>query len=88
MLVKNKIAILLFCSFTSMATFASPVNINTASAEEVAEALKGIGPAKAKAISEYCHKTTCHTAEDLLSVKGIGKKTVDKISKDLIFKDH
>ena len=37
----------------SSVTLAAPVNINTASATEIAEALNGIGSSKAQAIVEY-----------------------------------
>ena len=46
------LAALVAFTFTSLA-FASPVNINTANAEEIAEALTGIGAVKAQAIIDY-----------------------------------
>ena len=64
---------------------AAPVNVNTASAEEISSALKGIGPAKAQAISDFCKQQKCTKAADLLQVKGIGEKTLEKISADLQF---
>ncbi len=70
----------------SISVSAAPVNVNKASAEEVASALNGIGPAKAAAIVKYCRKNKCKKPEDLLMVKGIGEKTLKKISKDLRFK--
>ncbi|WP_373020545.1 ComEA family DNA-binding protein [Thiomicrorhabdus sp.] len=69
----------------SSTVLASPVNVNTASVEEISEALKGIGPSKAAAISAYCKKKTCSRPEDLLNVKGIGEKTLEKIKADLRF---
>ena len=65
---------------------AAPVNVNTATPEEIAEALTGIGPSKAIAISKHCRATKCKSPEDLLAVKGIGEKTLKKIAKDLRFK--
>ncbi len=47
---------IIYCSvllLLSSLVFADPVNINTASAEELAENLKGVGPKKALAIIEY-----------------------------------
>ncbi|WP_321324701.1 helix-hairpin-helix domain-containing protein [Thiomicrorhabdus sp.] len=79
--------VLTFLSLASFATFASPVNVNKASPEEISSALSGIGPSKAKAISEYCKKSKCTKPEDLLTVKGIGEKTLAKISADVRFKD-
>lgn len=55
---------------------AQPININTASQEEL-ETLPGIGPSKAAAIIEY---RSTHgpfkTLEDILGVSGIGEKTL------------
>ena len=72
------------CLFGSVA-IAAPVNVNTASVDEIASALSGVGPAKAAAISEYCQKVSCQKPEDLLEVKGIGEKTLEKIAADLKF---
>jgi competence protein ComEA len=69
----------------SLSVQAAPVNVNTATPEEISSSLKGIGPAKAKAISEHCKIAKCSKPEDLLSVKGIGEKTLMKISEDLQF---
>ncbi len=79
---------LALCTFLimSFSVSAAPVNVNKASVDEIAAALSGIGPAKAKAISEHCKKVKCKKAEDLLAVKGIGEKTLKKIEKDLKFK--
>ena len=89
MVIKNRILVVLFSalSILSFSVSASPVNVNTASAEEISAALPGIGPAKAAAISEHCKKMACSKPEDLLTVKGIGEKTLAKISDDLRFKD-
>jgi competence protein ComEA len=51
------------------------VNINTASAKEL-ENLAGVGPKYAKAIVDYRKKNgKFKKAEDIMKVKGIGKKT-------------
>lgn len=70
---------------TSAVTWAAPVNVNTANPQEISAALKGIGPAKAEAISVYCKANSCSKPEDLLNVKGIGEKTLEKIKADLVF---
>ena len=87
MVFKSRILVVLFSvlSTLSFSTLASPVNVNSASAEEISSALTGIGPAKAMAISEHCKKMTCSKPDDLLAVKGIGEKTLAKISADLRF---
>jgi competence protein ComEA len=89
MVIKNSILVVLFSalSILSFSVAASPVNVNKASVEEISSALTGIGPAKALAISEHCKMAKCNKPEDLLSVKGIGEKTLAKISADLRFKD-
>jgi len=64
---------------------ASPVNVNKAEPSEIAIALKGVGPSKAQSISDYCKENKCAKPEDLLNVKGIGEKTLEKIKADLRF---
>jgi len=56
-----------------------PVNINLASAEVLAEALQGVGLAKAHRIIEYreAHGPFEH-ADELAAVQGIGLATVEK----------
>ncbi len=63
------------------------INVNSATANELAKALKGIGPKKGQAIVDYCQKNACNKPEDLLKVKGIGIKTLEKIRSELIFDD-
>lgn len=61
-----------------------PVNINTADAAAIADNLNGIGEAKARAIIEYRQKNgPFKSADELVNVKGIGLKTVEK-NRDLI----
>ncbi len=55
------------------------VNVNQASAQEIADLLKGIGLKKAQAIVEYREQQgPFQSAEDLAKVKGIGEATVAK----------
>ncbi|MEA3405042.1 MAG: helix-hairpin-helix domain-containing protein [Pseudomonadota bacterium] len=81
----SKILFFVGAMLVSLSVLASPVNVNKASAEEIAIALKGIGPSKAEAILKYCKETKCSKPEDLLNVKGIGEKTLEKIKADLRF---
>jgi len=58
---------------------AEPVDINTASADEIDRALINIGPAKAEAIVAYRDfHGPFRSVEQLVLVKGIGLKTIEK----------
>ncbi len=68
----------------SSSLFAAPVNINKASAQQIADALKGIGMAKATAIVEYRKKNgKFKKPEDIVKVKGVGPAIFAKIKKDV-----
>ena len=56
-----------------------PVNVNQASASQIAAALKGVGLKTATAIMAY-RKTNgpFKTADSLMSVKGVGRRTLVK----------
>lgn len=55
------------------------VNINSASAQEIADLLTGIGLSKAKSIVAYRQENGAFSKlEDLLNVKGIGPATLRK----------
>ncbi|MDD6396228.1 MAG: helix-hairpin-helix domain-containing protein [Firmicutes bacterium] len=65
---------------SSSAAAQTTVNINTASAEELCEVLPGIGEVKAKSIIEYREAAGgFDSVDELLNVKGIGEKTLEKI---------
>jgi len=56
------------------------ININTATAGELADALPGIGPAKSQAIVQYRERNGPFSSVDaLVNVKGIGPATLKKI---------
>ena len=60
------------------------VNVNTASAEELAETLSGVGGARAELIVQYREQIGGFASvEQLLEVKGIGMATLEK-NKDRI----
>ena len=66
------------CAF-SIPSFAAGIDINTASAEQISQTLKGVGPTKADAIVAYRTQNGAFTSADQLSeVKGIGSATVEK----------
>lgn len=82
--MKKLLLILVACFAFSGAAFAGPVNLNTASTVEL-EALKGVGPVKAKAIVDYRTKNGAFkSVNDLEKVSGFGKKTVDGLRANLI----
>ncbi len=59
------------------------VNINTATQSEL-EAVKGVGPAKAKAIIQYRETNgNFKHVDELDKVKGFGKASVDKLRESL-----
>ena len=58
--------------------WADPVDVNTADAEAISKALKGVGMSKAEAIVEYRQKHgPFKNADELSLVKGIGERTVE-----------
>ncbi|HHL18368.1 MAG TPA: helix-hairpin-helix domain-containing protein [Thiothrix sp.] len=74
LLLSSIIAILLLTS-----AFAATVNINQADIVTLAENLKGIGMKKAKAIVDYREANgDFNTIDDIVNVKGIGAKTLQK----------
>jgi len=77
--MKFYLTILAACMLTMAAWAAEPVNVNTASAEEISENLKGIGLSKAQRIIAYreANGTFLHI-DELVNVKGIGIKTIDQ----------
>lgn len=71
----------------SSVLFASPVNINAASASQIASALFGIGMTKAKAIVMYREKNGAFKkTSDLANVKGIGAATLKSNKGDILLK--
>jgi len=55
-----------------------PVDINTANAESLAEAIDGVGIKKARDIVTYRQKNgPFESVDELIEVSGIGRQTVD-----------
>jgi len=83
--------LLLLCSFfiaTSLVT-AAPVDINRADASHLESALVGIGPDKAAAIVQYREDHgPFASVDDLVNVKGVGEKTIEKNRKNLTVADE
>lgn len=62
------------------------VNINQASADELVEALIGVGPSKAEAIVAWREANGAFTSlEDFGKVKGIGAATIEKNKSNIQF---
>lgn len=78
--------IFIFLSLLSGSVFADPVNVNTADAETISNALAGIGPKKAEAIVQYRKEHgEFKSLEELENVSGIGEKTIKANEKDILF---
>ncbi len=68
----------LILALVPAASWAGPVNVNTADAATLAKELDGIGPAKAQAIVDYRQKNGAFkSADDLLKVEGIGERVLE-----------
>lgn len=80
--MKKAIGIFLLASIFASSALAA-VNINTATQSEL-EAVKGLGPAKAKAILEYREKRgSFKSVDELDNVKGFGKASVERLRSEL-----
>lgn len=67
-----------FCLLPWLA-FAEPVDINSASAAQLSDSLKGVGPAKAAAIVAYREQHgPFRNPQELTKVKGIGDSLLEK----------
>lgn len=86
-LVKS-FAVMALAIVWSGAALAAPVNVNKATAAEIAEALEGVGPVKAESIVAYRESVgTIKSAEELKTIKGIGDKTFESIKADVRLTD-
>lgn len=75
----KKLLIGLVLSLVTTISAYAAVNLNTATQAEL-EAVKGIGPSKAKAILEYREKSGgFKSVDELAKVKGFGKASVAKV---------
>ncbi|MDP3583506.1 MAG: helix-hairpin-helix domain-containing protein [Thiobacillus sp.] len=78
-LIKGVLALLALLAFPVFAA----VNINTATQSEL-EGVRGLGPAKAKAIIEYRESNgSFKSVDELDNVKGFGKASIEKLKEEL-----
>ena len=73
--------------FLSAALHAAPININAATANDIAQSLSGVGINKAQAIVEFRKQNgKFKAAADIVQVKGIGNSTYEKNKDDILIK--
>ncbi|HEY8085971.1 MAG TPA: helix-hairpin-helix domain-containing protein [Methylophilaceae bacterium] len=80
--MKKLLLVILSVLAFAIPAWATVVDLNTATVTQL-ESVKGIGPKKAQYIMDYRKKTPFKSVDDLTKVKGFGKKTVDKMRKEL-----
>ena len=86
MFTKGLVAAIVAAMLLAPNALAGPVNVNTADAKTLARELNGVGMAKAEAIIAYREKNgPFKSADDLVKVKGLGKKLVDQNKANLRF---
>ena len=84
----KKLIMLLALFIINSSAMATPVNVNSADAKTIADALAGIGQKKAEAIVKYrTEKGPFKTVEDLTQVKGVTKKILAKNPNDILLSD-
>jgi len=87
--MKYFLTLILVMCFMGTAWAAEPVNVNTATAEEISENLKGIGLSKAQLIVDYreANGSFLHI-DELVNVKGVGIKTIDNNRGMILLEDE
>lgn len=84
MRILRNLALVSALAFSGSVFAAQSVDINTASAEALAEVIKGVGLKRAEAIVAYREKNgPFATVDDLAKVQGIGERTVDSSRESL-----
>lgn len=72
-------SLIAFACLLPCLALAGPVDVNTASAEQLSESLQGVGPQKAAAIVAYREQHgPFRSLDDLTKVKGIGASLLEK----------
>ena len=79
----KKLLVFAFACFAFCGTVLAAVDLNTANQQQL-EAVKGIGPAKAKAIVDYRTKNgPFKSTEDVMKVPGIKEGIYNKIKSEI-----
>lgn len=85
--MKKLIFLFTFLFISSLRSYAAPVDINSADAEMLSASLNGVGPKIATAIVEYRKQNgPFRSIDELLNVKGIGAKMLERNQKDIILR--
>lgn len=85
----NKLIVALIFAVFSTLLYAEPIDINIATADEIAAAMKGVGKAKAEAIvREREQHGKFKSIEDLKRVKGIKDKIIAKNRDKIMVKEE
>jgi competence protein ComEA len=88
LLLRQLLIVILFALVSLTASAVGPVNINTATAAELAAAIKGVGDKKAAAIVAYRNEHgSFKSVDELKNVPGIGDKTVEANRSNLMVGD-
>lgn len=83
--MKKLVSLIAFFLF-SLNLHAAPVDVNSADAAMLAESLQGVGPKIASAIVEYRKQHGPYkTVDDLLNIKGLGPRTLERNKSDILF---
>ena len=73
----------------SSGSLAAPVDVNSADAQSLSDALSGVGPAIGQAIVDYRKENgPFENADDLLDVKGIGPSILERNREDILTGGH
>jgi len=76
--LRKLLGIVLLATLPGLGMAMDAVNINTANAQSLADAIKGVGLARAEAIVAYREQNGAfQSIDELTKVKGIGQKIVD-----------
>jgi competence protein ComEA len=87
MRIFRNIALISALSLSAGVFAAQPVDINSADAQALADAIKGVGLKRAESIVAYRQKNgPFTTVSDLSNVQGIGEKTVQSSRENLTVK--